>query len=177
MKRVMALGLLVGVVVGLVFGLTNGVWAGVVGGVGYGLGVAVVLRHVWGSPAMSRLGVKQRKRVRRALRSGMPMDDPKLAPALIDYGKAILAVPIAPKAISAVLGLVLVGMVAAAVFGLVDVDRGVTYGLPFLGIALVAELVFMPFSHRQRDRVARSVRKTEALRGPWCPTWSGRCAR
>jgi len=150
----------VGVLAGVVYGLLRGdPMAGVVTGVVYAAGFAIASPFLRRSGAMAGLTFQQRRLVLRRLRDGAAVDDPRLAAALAEHARMLLATPVTPK----------VAGIGAAVFVVAGVVIGVvgqaTYGL-FVGAMLVvfAGLLVVPawrVSGRRRELILRSLRATE----------------
>ncbi|MEU5692434.1 hypothetical protein [Actinosynnema sp. NPDC020468] len=156
--RVVLGGVLSGVLVGGSQGVLRGsVWVGLASGVAFGLVMAVVMRRSWGRTALRGLDSGRRRDVVRALRRGVPVEDPRLAGPLVDQADAVLSLPFPVTALRVVFG-------STALLGLlvgvpVFLDRGVAGllgGGPLLVLGLVLLFVVLPLARRRRDLVRRS---------------------
>ena len=157
-----------GVVSGAVFGgalgwMRQNLWVGLLSGAAFGLVMAVVLRKQWGSKAFRGLDRGQRRTVRRAMRRGEAVDDPRLARPLLEAVDGVLGTPF-PVVLYRVV-YALPGALALFLVALNVPDDGwsaVVSGLPLLLISGVLLFVLLPIVRRQRGRVARAAELTLA---------------
>ncbi|RKT54208.1 hypothetical protein [Saccharothrix australiensis] len=156
--KVVLFGLLAGGLFGVTHGLQrDSLWAGVVFGALFGAVMAVSMRRVWGSTALRGLNFGERRAVSRAMRQGVPVEDPRLARPLVDQADAVLATPFPLKTLRVMFALPgLLGLVVGVLGFLDEGPAGLVAGVPLLVIALVLLFVVIPFGLRQRERVRRS---------------------
>jgi hypothetical protein len=128
--------------------LLSGVIVLVVVGTIYGIWIARRMARYW--PGASQLSGDDRVTVVRAVRSGRPVDDGRLARAVVDYNSGLHAAADQGRPFRWVLPLVLVVSVGAAAWDAVYGSWGNLVASVIYLAALAIELTWWP---RRRDRL------------------------
>ncbi|SMD21747.1 hypothetical protein [Kibdelosporangium aridum] len=160
--RLLVAASVVAVLAGVVYGLVrDDVVAGIVNGVIWGIGAVILGLMDRDSSAMDDLNQRQRQEIRRRLRRGEPVDDPKLAPALVERANDILANPVMPKGSLIVAGVFFAFGAVATGFAIPQLGlRSLVVGMPLFLLALLF-LTYVWLSGSRRGLVEQSLRLTE----------------
>ncbi|GAA1296936.1 hypothetical protein [Saccharothrix xinjiangensis] len=165
-KSVIVLGLLVCVLFGVALAFAwelRNLWVMLIAGAVIAVVAGVVARRLWEPGAFRALDREQRRAVRRAVRRGEAVDDPRLARPLVEVARAVLGAPYSPGLYRVLYGLP--GALGLLVIVLSVPDDGwssVAFQLPLVLLSLVMLFVLPPVVRRRRVRAARAAELTLA---------------
>jgi len=161
--RALTVGGVVGLCLGALAWLDSGFWQSalivlVVVGVFYGVWTARRMKRYW--PGAGDLTGQERVTVARAVRHGRPVDDARLAEAVIEYSRGLHAAAEKGRWLRWVLVFVLVVGVGTAAWDAVYGSWGNTVASAIYLVALVVELFWVPkWQERLLDNADRAADK------------------